>query len=187
MTKITRRSFISRSALVGAGFALPASTWSQPTGANGDIRVAVIGFNGRGEAHISEFSKMKGARVVALCDCDQAVLDRGRAAFEKKNQKVETCIDIRKLLENKDVDVVSIATPNHWHSLAGIWACQAGKDVYVEKPVSHNPWEGRQLVKASEKYQRVIQMGVQSRSGRGIAEAIAWAKTGALGKLTHVH
>ncbi len=183
MTKITRRSFISRSALVGAGFALPASTWSQPTGANGDIRVAVIGFNGRGEAHISEFSKMKGARVVALCDCDQAVLDRGRAAFEKKNQKVETCIDIRKLLENKDVDVVSIATPNHWHSLAGIWACQAGKDVYVEKPVSHNPWEGRKLVEAARTYNKIVQTGTQSRSEHALKEAFQWIKEGNIGKI----
>jgi len=183
MTKITRRSFISRSALVGAGFALPASTWSQPTGANGDIRVAVIGFNGRGEAHISEFSKMKGARVVALCDFDQAVLDRGRAAFEKKNQKVETYIDIRKLLENKDVDVVSIATPNHWHSLAGIWACQAGKDVYVEKPVSHNPWEGRKLVEAARTYNKIVQTGTQSRSEHALKEAFQWIKEGNIGKI----
>src|SRR3982751_5015798 len=101
MRKLTRRSFITRSALAGAGLALPASTWSQPTGANGDIRIAVIGFNSRGESHISEFSKMKGARVVALCDCDKDVLERGRQGFEKKSQKVETYTDLRKLIDNK--------------------------------------------------------------------------------------
>jgi predicted dehydrogenase len=183
MNKITRRSFISRSALAGAGLALPVSAWSQASGANGDIRVAVVGFNGRGESHISEFGKMKGARLVALCDCDSAVLEHGREALEKKNQKVETYTDIRKLLENKDIDVISIATPNHWHSLAGIWACQAGKDVYVEKPVSHNPWEGRKLVEAARKYKKIVQTGTQSRSDHALHEAFHWVKEGNIGKI----
>ncbi len=109
------------------------------------IRVAVVGINGRGGSHISGFGGMKGVRVAALCDVDRKVLDSKAAAFEKKyGKKVETYVDIRKLLENKDIDAISIATPNHWHSLATIWACQAGKDVYVEKPCSHNVFEGRQ-------------------------------------------
>jgi predicted dehydrogenase len=183
MRKLTRRSFITRSALAGAGLALPASTWSQPTGANGDIRIAVIGFNSRGESHISEFSKMKGARVVALCDCDKDVLERGRQGFEKKSQKVETYTDLRKLIDNKDIDAISIATPNHWHSLAAIWGCQAGKDVYVEKPVSHNPWEGRRLVEAARKYNRIVQTGTQSRSSHALRDAFQWIKEGNIGKI----
>src|SRR5204863_751124 len=132
---------------------------------------------------ISEFGKMKGARLVALCDCDSAVLEHGREALEKKNQKVETYTDIRKLLENKDIDVISIATPNHWHSLAGIWACQAGKDVYVEKPVSHNVSEGRRLVEAAAKYNRVVQAGTQCRSHKGIQDAVEFLRSGKLGKI----
>src|SRR6185436_3669201 len=96
---------------------------------------------------------------------------------------VETYTDIRKLLENKDIDVISIATPNHWHSLAGIWACQAGKDVYVEKPVSHNPWEGRKLVEAARKYKKIVQTGTQSRSDHALHEAFHWVKEGNIGKI----
>src|SRR4029434_562996 len=89
----------------------------------------------------------------------------------------------RKLLENKNIDVISIATPNHWHSLAAIWAIQAGKDVYVEKPVSHNVWEGRKMVEAAEKYGRIVQTGTQSRSNMALREALDWAKAGNLGKI----
>ena len=96
---------------------------------------------------------------------------------------IKTYVDLRELFASRDVDAVTIATPNHWHSLAGIWACQAGKDVYVEKPVSHNVWEGRQLAAAAKKYQRVVQAGVQIRSGEGLTEAVAWVRSGQLGKI----
>lgn len=121
--------------------------------------------------------------MAALCDCDRAVLEGEAAEFEKNNQKVQKFADIRKLLESGEVDAVSIATPNHWHSLAGIWACQAGKDVYVEKPVSHSPWEGRKLVEAARKYERMVQTGTQSRSKTGLREAIEWVRQGNIGKI----
>jgi predicted dehydrogenase len=183
MSKLNRRSFLAHGATAAAGFSLPLSSWAQPTGANGDIRVAVVGFKGRGGSHIDEFTKQSGVRLVALCDCDKDVLDSGARRLKEKGNPVETYTDIRKLLESKDVDVISIATPNHWHSLAGIWACQAGKDVYVEKPVSHNVWEGRKLVEAARKYKRIVQTGTQSRSDTGLREALEWVRAGNLGKI----
>jgi predicted dehydrogenase len=152
-------------------------------GANGDIRIAVVGFNGRGMSHIQGFSSLPGVRVVALCDADSQVLAKGVAQLKKETSKVETYTDIRKLLENKDIDAISVATPNHWHSLATLWACQAGKDVYVEKPVSHNVWEGRQAVKAAETYNRIVQAGMQCRSSAGIRAGIEFLHKGGLGKI----
>ena len=181
----TRRSFLKSSIAAGAALSLPARLYAQAAGANGDIRIGVIGFNGRGQDHIKGYVGQKGARIVALCDVDSAVLDKGVAQLKAKGQEVTAYQDIRKMLESKEVDVVSIATPNHWHSLAAIWAIQAGKDVYVEKPVSHNVWEGRQLVKAAEAHQKIVQMGVQSRSGAGLAAALEWVKDAPLGKLQY--
>src|SRR6185503_15547833 len=104
-------------------------------------------------------------------------------AADKKGIKVEQYTDVRKLLESKEVDAITTATPNHWHSLIGIWACQAGKDSYVEKPISHNVWEGGQLVKAARKYKKIVQGGSQSRSSGRIAEAIEWIKAGNIGAI----
>jgi predicted dehydrogenase len=179
----TRRNFLKSTIAASAALSLPARLRAQ--GANDDIRIAIIGFNGRGQDHISNYLKIKGVRIVALCDVDSSVLAKGKAQMEKKGITVETYQDLRKLLASKDVDAVSIATPNHWHSLAAIWAIQAGKDVYVEKPVSHNVWEGRQLVKAADAHKRIVQMGVQSRSGAGLAAAHEWAKAGNLGKVLY--
>jgi predicted dehydrogenase len=109
------------------------------------------------------------------------VLERAAASV---GGGVKTYTDIRELLSSSEIDAITVATPNHWHSLAGIWACQAGKDVYVEKPVSHNIWEGRQLVAAAAKYNRVVQAGTQIRSGDGLIEAVAWVRAGNLGKIT---
>jgi predicted dehydrogenase len=181
MNHQTRRSFLKTSALAAAGVVLSARSWGQVTGANSDIRVAVVGLNGRGKNHLTSLSEIKGVRVVALCDVDSAVL--GKAA-ESLGGGVKTCADLRELLAWPDVDAITIATPSHWHSLMGIWACQAGKDAYVEKPVSHNVWEGRQLVAAAAKYHRVVQAGTQIRSGDGLAEAVVWIRAGNLGKIT---
>ncbi len=178
----SRRTFIKSSLLAAAGAALPARAWSQVLGANSDIRVAVIGLNGRGRNHLSSLAKIPGVRVVALCDADTAVLDKVKPTVN--NGDVKTYQDIRELLADPNIDAVTIATPNHWHSLAAIWALQAGKDVYLEKPVSHNVWEGRQLVNASRKYNRVIQAGTQIRSGQGLRDAVAWVQAGNLGKIT---
>jgi predicted dehydrogenase len=181
MNTITRRNFLKSTALGAAGFSLPACAWAQVPDANSDIRVAVIGFRGQGDSHISSLQKAKGARITALCDCDRNVLENGA---NKLGSGVETYTDLRKLLESKNVDAVSIATPNHWHALATIWAIQAGKDVYVEKPVSHNVSEGRRMVEFARKHGKIVQAGTQSRSSRtGIAAAVAWVKAGNLGKI----
>ncbi len=181
---LTRRAFLRNTAVVSAASALTARSWSQVSGANGDLRVAVIGLNGRGKNHLGSLAKVAGVRVVALCDPDTAVLERTKKSLGETGVAVRTFVDVRELLAAKDIDAVTIATPNHWHSLGAIWACQAGKDVYVEKPVSHNVWEGRQLVAAAAKYGRVVQAGTQIRSGDGLREAVAWVQAGNLGKIT---
>jgi predicted dehydrogenase len=178
----SRRTFLKTSALAAAGAVLPARSWGQVLGANDDLRVAVIGLNGRGMNHVQSLSKITGVRIVALCDPDTAVLDRAKTRGNLPDAKLYT--DIRELLASKDVDAVTIATPNHWHSLAAIWAVQNGKDVYVEKPVSHNVWEGRQLVNAAKKYNKIVQAGTQIRSGEGLQEAVQWVRAGNLGKIT---
>jgi predicted dehydrogenase len=181
-----RRRFVQQSLATSTGvFYIAKTSWAQKS--PGDtINVAVIGFGGRGGSHISGYrgQSKDGVRVAALCDVDQKVLSKGIAGFEKDKLQVTGYTDIRKLLENKDIDAVSIATPNHWHSLASIWAMQAGKDVYVEKPVSHNVWEGRQMVKAARRYGKMVQTGTQSRSSReGIGAAAKWVQEGNLGKI----
>ncbi len=184
MRSINRRQFLKAGALTAASLSLPARSWAQVNGANNVIRAAVIGFNGRGQDHIKELRGLgKEVRIVALCDADRHVLDKNAAEFETHGQKVATYTDMRQLFESKDIDVVSIATPNHWHALAAIWAIQAGKDVYVEKPVSHNVSEGRRIVQAARKHSRIVQTGTQIRSSVGIQEAVAWVQAGNLGKI----
>ena len=178
---LTRRAFLRNTALVGATTALSARSWAQVAGANGDLRVAVIGLHGRGKSHLASLARIKGVRLVAICDADTAVLESTKKNLDAS---VRTYVDLRELLAATDIDAVTIATPNHLHSLQAVWACQAGKDVYVEKPVSHNVWEGRQLVAAAAKYGRVVQAGTQIRSGDGLREAVAWTRAGNLGKIT---
>lgn len=185
MHQLTRRSFLKSSLLVGGALGLPAYSWARVPGANDDIRVAVVGFGGRGGDHIDGFRKLagKGARLVALCDPDTKILNAGVESCAKRNERVEGYADIRKMLENKDVDVVSIASPNHWHALGTIWAVQADKDVYVEKPVCHNVWEGGKAVEAARQYGKIVQAGTQSRSSHAIREAVEWVSDGNLGKV----
>jgi predicted dehydrogenase len=187
MKQLTRRNFLKTSLLATTALSLPARAWSQISGANEDIRIAVIGFGGRGGDHIHGYRKLRQAgekvRIVALCDVDIDILSRAVKGFHDQGESVAGFTDLRPLLESKEVDAVSIATPNHWHSLATIWACQAGKDVYVEKPISHNVWEGRQAVHAARKYQRIVEAGTQCRSSTGIAEAVDWVHQGNLGKV----
>src|SRR5437762_6078457 len=148
---MNRRGFLKGFAMGAAGAALLPG--SRVLGANENIRVAVVGFKSRGMSHIDSLLKIKGVRLVALCDVDPNVLSGTQKTLEEKHKtKVDaTYSDVRKLLESKEVDCITTATPNHWHSLIGIWACQANKDSYVEKPISHNVWEGGQLVKAARK------------------------------------
>jgi predicted dehydrogenase len=175
----SRRKFLQTSTWIGTGLGLSGmAPLRRVLGANSDIRVAVVGLNGRGEAHIEAFSKLQGVRLAALCDVDLHVLERRAQKFDgiKKYQ------DVRQLLEDKDIDAVSVATPNHWHSLITVWACQAGKDVYVEKPCSHEVLEGRRCVEAARKYHRIVQHGTQSRAGE-FAKMPALVRSGKYGKL----
>jgi predicted dehydrogenase len=184
MPHLSRRTFLKASAVAAAGAALSARSWAQVAGANGDIRVAIIGVGGRGRgSHMNGLQRIPGVRIVALCDPDTAMLEQAKKSLGEKGGAVKTYRDVRELLAAPGLDAVTIATPNHWHSLGAIWACQAGKDVYVEKPVSHNVWEGRQLVAAAAKYNRVVQAGTQIRSGEGLREAVAWVRAGNLGRI----
>jgi predicted dehydrogenase len=126
---------------------------------------------------------MDGVRLAGLCDIDLKVLENRAKRFKDRNIPVEKYQDIRKLLDNKNIDAISIATTNHWHSLATIWACQANKDVYVEKPASHNVYEGRKCVEAAEKYKRIVQHGTQNRASSGWARSVAAVASGKYGKL----
>jgi predicted dehydrogenase len=184
MRRLTRRAFLEGGALGAAGVTLTASSWGRVVGANDDVRVAIVGLNGKGKGHVEAFRSLPGVRVVALCDVDSAVLEAAARDARSKGLQAESFVDYRDLLTRSDIDAVSIVTPNHQHSLQAIWALQAGKDVFVEKPVSHNLWEGQQLVLAAQKYGRIVQAGIQSRSSPAIAAAIAWQRAGHLGKIT---
>lgn len=184
MRPITRRRFLTQASVAaGTALVLPSVALGRRRSANEDIRIGVIGIRGRGNAHIDGFRKQDGVRVVALCDVDADVLARGIAKFDERGERVNGYNDLRHMLDADDIDVISIATPNHWHALATIWACQAGKDVYVEKPVSHNIFEGRKMVEAARTYGRIVQAGTQGRSSRAIIDAIAWMQAGNLGTI----
>ena len=188
MKNWTRKEFLKAS-LVGGGAAALASNRvfgavaPAAGSASGDVRIAIVGINGKGNSHINDFKKVAGCRIVALCDVDSAVLAKRVGQLEKDNIKVTAYADYRKVLEDPNIDAVVLATPNHWHSLQTIWACQAGKDVYVEKPLSQNVWEGRQAVLAAKKYNRIVQIGTQSRSSGELAKAAAYLREGNLGKI----
>ncbi len=190
MSKITRRKFMKQTLVTaGAGLALQRSVWSQARGANDQIRVAVCGLHGQGNGHLKRYLGMSGVKVVALCDPDQSVLDQrikeqtNPGSDRSLPSDVKKYTDVRKLLENKEIDAISIATPHHWHALMTVWACQAGKDVYVEKPVSHELWEGRKMVEASRKYNRIVQAGTQKRSDKGKQELFADLRAGVYGPI----
>ena len=175
----SRREFL-KTATVGMATLTPAG---RVLGAGDEIRVAVVGLGGKGGQHAKVFSQLPGARLVALCDVDPKRL----AEHVQRHAGVFSATDPRKILERKDIDAVVIATPDHWHALLAIWACQAGKDVYVEKPVSHNVWEGGKIMEAAAKYGRIVQAGTQYRSDEGLKEAAAYIHQGNLGKVLWGH
>jgi predicted dehydrogenase len=186
MTKSTRRAFLqSSTAVAGAALAVPNLARSSQS-ANERVRVAVVGLGGRSQSHLRSLHELakENVEIAALCDCDDANLHK-RAAFYKElsGKTVPHFSDMRKLFEDKSIDAVSFATPDHWHALGTIWACQAGKDVYLEKPGTHNLFEGRQMVAAARKYRRIVQHGTQCRSSPNIREGIAKLKAGAIGKV----
>ena len=154
---------------------------------NSQLRVAVVGVHGRGMSHVGAFAGNTNLNTVVthICDADSGVIGRAMKAVEDKQKKPAMFVqDIRKLLEDKSIDIISIATPNHWHALAAIWAMQAGKDVYVEKPVSHNVHEGRVTVEVARKLGKICQAGTQSRSTKGMRDSIAFVHSGKIGKVT---
>lgn len=178
----SRRGFLQVAAVAATAVSMPAAAYGRIMGANEQIRCGVIGLNGRGQDHI------RGLRdhVTALCDCDSKILERRTGEVAKKLKRPVTAYnDYRKLLDDKNVDAVSIATPNHLHSLMGVEAIVAGKHVYCEKPVSHNVWEGRQLVNAQVKFGRVVQCGTQSRSSPSLQAAVKYVRDGELGKILY--
>ena len=184
MPILTRRKFLRRTALAaGVWAAFPAITYAQAGSANDTIRIAIVGVRSKGMDHIKLFEKIPGVRIVALCDADRDVLQHGLRLLEKNRPKVDGYADLRHVLDRKDIDAVVVATPNHWHSLLTVWACQAGKDVYVEKPVSHNVWEGRKAVEAARKYNCIVQTGTQSRTDPALQQAFAYLQSGQLGKM----
>lgn len=177
---IHRRQFLQTT--LGAAAAMSMAGRARAAG-TADIRVAQIGFRGQGGSHLENLGK----RVVALCDVDEKVL-HGKAddLSEKYKRKLDTYTDYRKLLERNDIDAVSIATPNHLHAIITVAAVQSGKHVYVEKPASHNTWEGRQMVAAARKYNKLVQIGTQCRSSiHGLKEAVDWLHAGNLGAIKY--
>ena len=156
-------------------------------GANDRIRIAVLGVNGRGQTHVDEIMKISkeyNVELAALCDPDMDILQkRAEKVKSKYGKNIRIEQDFRKIYDDKDIDAVALATPNHWHALQTIWACQAGKDVYVEKPATHNIYEGRKMIEAAYKYNRIVQHGVQLRSSVAIREAIEHLKNGLIGRV----
>ncbi len=186
MNKVSRRRFLEQSMLATAAVAVPAAptfafaSTRRSASPNEIIRVGVIGVRGRGRAHVGAFKQSPDTEVVAICDPDEGVIEGAMNAVPGATYYR----DIRKLLEDQSIDAISIATPNHWHSLAAIWALQAHKHVYVEKPISHNVLEGRKVVEAARKYGKVVQHGTQARSNGATREAIAWLHDGGLGQVS---
>ncbi len=180
MASINRRSFIKTTAAATAiGF--PAISYARVLGSNDQLRLGVIGFRGRGKDHIKNMKQ----HVVALCDVDRNVLGDVASSLKKEGTEVKTFVDYRELMDDNTIDMVSIATPNHTHSIIGIAAVESGKDVYVEKPISHNVFEGRQLVNAARKNNRIVQCGTQSRSSKGLVDAVQFVRDGKIGKLQY--
>jgi predicted dehydrogenase len=185
MSRQTRRNFLKTTLAAAATITIAGTKSSgRVLGANDTIRLGVAGLNGRGGAHVGAFVGMKGVQVTYLIDPDTRTYSRRVKTVQAQGGNTpQTVQDIRKALADPNLDAVSIATPNHWHALITIWACEAGKDVYVEKPCSHNPHEGRIAVETARKCNRIVQHGTQSRSSSGWARVAALIKAGTYGKL----
>jgi predicted dehydrogenase len=179
MATLDRRRFLHASA------ALPALTAARAAAPPAEkVVLAVLGLNGRGRGLLRAFSGFPDVEIAYLCDPDERVWPRALKDLAPRHRRAPKAVkDLRKVLDDKDVNAVVVATPDHWHALATVWACQAKKDVYVEKPVSHNLVEGRRMVEAARKYGRVVQVGTQRRSGAHYASAAEFVRAGSLGKV----
>jgi hypothetical protein len=194
MRSSSRRDFLRDSSLFAAAVAATSGVHAAekeakeeakaPARSDQKLRVAVVGVNGRGMSHVHALAGKLGCEITTVCDADSAVIGSAMNYIEKNQGKPATYQqDIRKVVEDKSIDIVTIATPNHWHALAAIWAMQNGKDVYVEKPVSHNVSEGRRIVETARKTGHICQTGTQSRSSKGMREAMEFLHSGGLGKI----
>ena len=194
---ISRRDFLSKTgqaaagavavgALAGCGVGQRVSSVGEGRviGANDQINMAVIGIRSRGNQLANGFAQIPNVKIKTVCDIDENVLASQAAKFEEAHGYMPAKeYDLRKVLEDKDIDAVAIAAPNHWHALATIWACQAGKHVYCEKPCSHNIWEGRKMIEASRKYDRLVQVGFQNRSISNVRQAMKFLHDGGIGEV----
>ncbi|MBI4663839.1 MAG: Gfo/Idh/MocA family oxidoreductase [Verrucomicrobia bacterium] len=197
MQRTTRRKFLEKSLV--AGFALGSPRIVLGAGASPadeSVRLAVIGLGGtttvggvggRGHQLIARLREVSGAKIAALCDVDQSHLDREAQPFKDRGETVAAYRDLRRVFDDKSIDAVVVALPNHWHALATVWACQAGKDVYVEKPFSYNCWEGRQMVAAARKFGRIVQVGTQNRSSALLRRTFEYLRSGDLGPIRYAH
>ena len=166
--------------------ALGTTALSAVASPNDTVRIACVGLNGRGKSHMQAFTSLPNVDLVALCDVDDAVMAKAsKFVTEKRGKAPVAYSDLRKLLEDKSIDAISIATPNHLHTLQMVWACEAGKDVYVEKPCSHDMFEAKQIVGAARKYNRIVQQGSQSRSNLALQEAVQKMRDGVIGDVYH--
>ena len=186
----TRRSFIrkvaagtSALAIGGVGYGISPASYSRIMGANDRIRMGIMGTNGRGKSMAANFALQKNTEVLCICDVEDQALAKGIAAVQEAvNKTPRSEKDFRKMLDAKDIDAVYLAPPDHWHAPATIMSCVAGKHVYVEKPLSHNPAEGEMAIEAAKKYKTVVQMGAQRRSWKLLTEGINQLKSGVIGK-----
>lgn len=177
---VPRRTFVKAAAAAAPATAFAAG--SSVLGANDRIRAAVLGVNGRGQSHMYGLQPIDNVDVTTFVDPDLEIARKRASEFEKKHgHRPKAVQDLREVLDDDSIDVITIATPNHWHTLAAIWACQAGKDVYVEKPATHTFNEGLSLIAAARKYKRIVQNGVQLRSSAAIQEAVQKLREGAIG------
>ncbi|HID23340.1 MAG TPA: Gfo/Idh/MocA family oxidoreductase, partial [Planctomycetaceae bacterium] len=185
--KNSRREFLRHSGQVGVGAAAGVMLWdrgARATSPNDRIVLGFIGLGGRGTYLALGFAERDDTEIAYFADCNERTLPSRLKTFARSGRPApRTVTDLRRILDDKSVDAVVIATPDHWHALATVWACQAGKHVYVEKPMSHSPWEGRQMVAAARKYNRVVQGGFQNRSAAYNRHAKKFLEEGRLGTI----
>ena len=180
MKSLNRRQFMKAS--LGTLATLTALPKSKSYAANEKVIIGVMGLGGRGTYLAERFAGRPDAEIAYLCDADSRRFGRARNAVDEAQGKMTKMVqDFRKILDDPAVDVLINATPDHWHALGTIMACQAGKDVFVEKPMAHNVWEGRKMIEAARKYKRVVQVGMQSRSAPYMKKAVEYIRSGKLG------